>query len=73
MGIRLTAREFDILATLDKPEPVALKELGISKGNYKCIYYRLSKKMKEHTRVAIVIKALKLGLINLESYDSCPV
>ena len=73
MGINLTQREFDILATLDKPEPVVLKELGISKGNYKTLYYRLSKKMGEHTRVAVVIKALKLGLINLESYDSCPV
>lgn len=73
MGIKLTPREFDILATLDKPQPEALKELGISVGNYKRRYYSLSKKFNVHTRVAMVIKALKLGLIELESYDSCPI
>lgn len=47
-----------------------MAEQGLSYGRYKGICYNLAKKFKAHSRTAIVIKALKYGMVKLQHFES---
>jgi DNA-binding CsgD family transcriptional regulator len=68
--IKITPREFDVLVSLDQKEKDIMAEQGLSYGRYKGICNSLAKKFKAHSRTAIVIKALKNGIVKLQHFES---
>lgn len=68
--IKISQRQFDVLVSLDMKEKDIMEEQGLTIGRYKSIYNILAKKFKAHTRTAIVIKALKYGIVKLQHFES---
>lgn len=66
--IRLTPREYDVLIRFAKKSEDIAQELEISLPRVKGVYTQLAGKFDVCTRTAIVIKALKLGLVDLDSF-----
>lgn len=66
--VKLTSREYDVLTRLHKTNKEIAQELGISEFTVRVIYYNLSGKFNANTRTAIMVKALKLGLVDLDAF-----
>jgi DNA-binding NarL/FixJ family response regulator len=61
--ITLTSREYDVLTRLGMKTQDIAEDLEITIGTVNKYYYRLSAKLNANTRAEVIIKALKLGLV----------
>jgi DNA-binding NarL/FixJ family response regulator len=65
----LTNREYDIVSKLHKNNDEIATDLNISVNTVTTMIQRLFKKRSARNRVEIVIKSLKMGLLDLDSFD----
>lgn len=65
----ITSREYDILTRLHKNNEEIADELGITIYTVKAIANTLRKKFKVKTRGGVIIRALRLGIVDLKSFQ----
>lgn len=63
--ITLTSREYDVLIRLTKRNLDIADELGTTIGLVNKQYYKLSGKLDASSRAEMIVKALRLGLVDL--------
>lgn len=63
--IKITSREYDVLTRLGMKTPEIAQDLELSIGTINKHYYKLSAKLNATSRSEILVKALKIGLIDV--------
>lgn len=65
----ITSREYDILTRLHKNNEEIADELGITIHTVKVIANTLRRKFQVKTRSGVIIRALRLGIVDLKSFQ----
>lgn len=65
----LTNREYDVLTRLHKTNQQVAQELSVSVNTITTIVQRIQSKLNAKNRTEIVIKAIKVGLVDINSFD----
>lgn len=66
--ITLTPREYDVLVRLNIANKEIANELYITERTVKAVVNSLSQKFRVRSRSAIIIRALKFGLVELAAF-----
>ena len=64
----LTNREYDVITKMHKTNTEIAKELNISICTVTTMVQRIFKKYNVNNRAEMVIKALKMGLVDIDSF-----
>jgi DNA-binding NarL/FixJ family response regulator len=65
----LTNREYDVLTRLHKTNQQIAEELFVSVNTITTIVQRIQNKLDAKNRTEMVIKAIKVGLVDINSFD----
>lgn len=65
----LTNREYDVLTRLHKTNQQVAEELSVSVNTVTTIVQRIQSKLNAKNRTEMVIKAIKVGLVDINSFD----
>lgn len=65
----LTNREYDVLTRLHKTNQQVAEELSVSVNTITTIVQRIQSKLNAKNRTEMVIKAIKVGLVDINSFD----
>lgn len=65
----LTNREYDVLTRLHKTNQQVAQELSVSVNTITTIVQRIQSKLNAKNRTEMVIKAIKVGLVDINSFD----
>lgn len=65
----LTNREYDVLTRLHKTNQQIAEELLVSVNTITTIVQRIQSKLNAKNRTEMVIKAIKVGLVDINSFD----
>lgn len=65
----LTNREYDVLTRLHKTNQQIAEELLVSVNTITTIVQRIQSKLNAKNRTEMVIKAIRVGLVDINSFD----
>lgn len=65
----LTNREYDVITNMHKTNAEIAEELNISVNTVTSIVQRVFKKYNAKNRADMVIKALRMGLVDIKSFS----
>ena len=65
----LTNREYDVLTRLHKTSNTIAEELNVSVNTITTVIQRIQSKLNAKNRTEMVIKAIKSGLVDINSFD----